>query len=1615
MISIDLYFIISTIILGNRRIFLMVSLKVGGSIMEPIHTQHPQIQRMINEYKSELNSQFRKIHRLIDLFEVVVKTYAVSLMGYYFKEREVSDAVKAIIARSIERPALGHWQLFSRTIFYDLIFPRTLTQPKYTQLYKLVKDIERLYQYDSQYRQYHLMYEKLFNDNFGLVKGAVKLRDVLIENEKDYLMEIFYPHFYGDFHSFNIAIDQPEKDYLSMIKLRNKYAHGAVPSEEDCKADIEKYWPVLCGMLNSPFFQQTAIVVFEKGKCLSHIDGQECRVAPYKKELSNDRPYLIDSYGEYIDLFPLLFYSDKIKDQSSLLFFNDLQLKKRNSIISQLHYPTASQVKDDQSYADFERIINIANWKKTASPWMDKFIYLIDYLLADFVGRKDELKKMTDFLNRESGFYIMQGEPGSGKSALATRFAEQLKGQHQHVCIEYYFKRGNEYNHIQHFYKQLKSALEPYSQVTFDYHQPLEEQHTSVLLLIKEASEKLAKKQIKLVFIIDGLDEVSLSNYLLLPYQELHNLFVYYSSRTTKDVINFVRHIEGHKLERPLEGLQEDDIRALLWKMVSKYELDNDFYVKQIKETAKGNALYVNLLAKAIANGEVPQNDIKKLPQRIEDFYNKMWNRLAKTQQPKNFLMFIATSGRALTERELKELLQDDVQETADEILEVLTINNGSYYLFHESFREFLVDTPKLKELVIQAHVRLLKYCENFESIVLNYETKSHYPLQYYSYHLAELYKVAEYRADMRRQFIQLVQNQAYLNAQLEHTQTLEYTIQLFSLAIERCDDITLVKSLVTQMKKMLANIDEIVLELLQDQPISDEDSKRLFAYIPLLTPEKQQVVYMYILYLFVYEKQYDLVLRVVEQLSRPTAVVDLTDYLSNIQLFRLEKETNLNLVELKQRTNCLDYEELLLSINFESLSEVILVERYFHDIEHEKVTLPVRIDWILTCIEYGYVDLAEKDLLNVESIILEHAEYEKLLCDVIYAHYVLGHNEQVNFLLANNIDTIVRNRVGQMRYPWPKPLYEKCVMLIEDEDSKRIMEKLFERRIKLREGRSFDGFFYSEEDTTEDVEYSERKYDREYHQEKGWYTVRRLIEEESPSTSFNYISEWLPQIRRKPRNDFAYVIRLFFSQMYIEQGLQLLEEELVHLLEEQRVASMTVRYNKETKLDYYLHTRNSMQVNTLIGEPKCLPHFFTVDYIRYLDNQQLSIEPWLKLLQEKNILSTLYGFGVKDPLKRVKFTLRNHIEDLIVYFASTDRIEIAFQLLSAITYRRYDDFLPYPGWLQSPLFVYELKNHALTMGYEDYLKSSENENEVVLGCSYLAILTKNEELLQPIFALVHSYERLVENRKISSRYSLQKLHRLNQCYNALAGYFIHENQWDNVEFTLTSINQLNQQACKQINPIDVQEWQQQYVEVEWKQKKWMVHLELLYMHRFLPLVSSKEEQSIVQNQGIIDHHFKSMLAYYKKKQDKAMIKVLLQTAMQSINEEVSYSLIVMNRNTEITQLMKEIVQLEDFPLIEELFQKLKNERLREQCLQVIASHHFKASRFKDAGPQLGLLLKSLPLSYKEKTYYAQQLITVLFKYRKSGKRIIYTCVPYLLRNIESLKLVSKVLDEVEL
>ena len=81
--------------------------------------KHPQIKELFQLYNSETEA-FRKVHRLIDLFESIVKSHTIVIMGEYFSRMEVSDAVKGLLPDGLRTPSLGTWQLFSRVLFQEL-------------------------------------------------------------------------------------------------------------------------------------------------------------------------------------------------------------------------------------------------------------------------------------------------------------------------------------------------------------------------------------------------------------------------------------------------------------------------------------------------------------------------------------------------------------------------------------------------------------------------------------------------------------------------------------------------------------------------------------------------------------------------------------------------------------------------------------------------------------------------------------------------------------------------------------------------------------------------------------------------------------------------------------------------------------------------------------------------------------------------------------------------------------------------------------------------------------------------------------------------------------------------------------------------------------------------------------------------------------------------------------------------------------------------------------------------------------------------------------------------------------------------------------------------------
>jgi tetratricopeptide (TPR) repeat protein len=81
--------------------------------------QLPHLSILHQLYLTE-EQPFRKVHRMIDLFESIIKTHTVVILAGYVKHNKLSDKAKGLLSQGLRTPSLGTWQLFSRVLFEEL-------------------------------------------------------------------------------------------------------------------------------------------------------------------------------------------------------------------------------------------------------------------------------------------------------------------------------------------------------------------------------------------------------------------------------------------------------------------------------------------------------------------------------------------------------------------------------------------------------------------------------------------------------------------------------------------------------------------------------------------------------------------------------------------------------------------------------------------------------------------------------------------------------------------------------------------------------------------------------------------------------------------------------------------------------------------------------------------------------------------------------------------------------------------------------------------------------------------------------------------------------------------------------------------------------------------------------------------------------------------------------------------------------------------------------------------------------------------------------------------------------------------------------------------------------
>jgi len=96
-----------------------LSLSTSESLLFYEMNTHPQISHLYQLFTDEIQP-FRKVHRMIDLFESIIKTHTVFIMAEYVRQNKLSDVAKGLLSQGLRTPSLGIWQLFSRVLFEEL-------------------------------------------------------------------------------------------------------------------------------------------------------------------------------------------------------------------------------------------------------------------------------------------------------------------------------------------------------------------------------------------------------------------------------------------------------------------------------------------------------------------------------------------------------------------------------------------------------------------------------------------------------------------------------------------------------------------------------------------------------------------------------------------------------------------------------------------------------------------------------------------------------------------------------------------------------------------------------------------------------------------------------------------------------------------------------------------------------------------------------------------------------------------------------------------------------------------------------------------------------------------------------------------------------------------------------------------------------------------------------------------------------------------------------------------------------------------------------------------------------------------------------------------------------
>jgi hypothetical protein len=340
---------------------------------------------------------------------------------------------------------------------------------------------------------------------------------------------------------------------------------------------------------------------------------------------------------------------------------------------------------------------------------------LVEERTRDFVGREFVFDAIDKFSKSQpNGYFVVQGEPGIGKSAIVASFVKRTG------CVAHFNVRAQGITTPRQFLQNICIQLIrryglPYASLP----QGTTDDGTVLAQLLYEAKDRLEPNE-RLLVAVDALDEADVvrpdSNVLYLPSDLPDRVYFLVSKRPAAVALNAVAPRELMDLSLYREECMKDvrryitlqvEVRKTLAAWIEAHQSTRAAFVENLAQKSNGNFMYLRYVLPDIERNRYDALSFDKLPSGLEDYYEDHWRRMGMTAKPSprekiRIVYLLSTVQRPVSRKLLSQFATDarisideiTVQEVLDEWDPFLRKDKRdgatTYSIYHASFRDFL-------------------------------------------------------------------------------------------------------------------------------------------------------------------------------------------------------------------------------------------------------------------------------------------------------------------------------------------------------------------------------------------------------------------------------------------------------------------------------------------------------------------------------------------------------------------------------------------------------------------------------------------------------------------------------------------------------------------------------------------------------------------------------------------------------------------------------------------------------------------------------------------------------------------------------------------------------------